>query len=160
MRQLGSYDEAMADDTLAERELEAWRTSIRMLELLRTRLEQQLQASSGLSFADYTVLSLLSEAPDGRMRVYELGKAANWEKSRLHHQLKRMGNRGLVDREPCGSRGIDAVLTTKGRAAIEEAAPSHAREVRHLFVNRLSPEQLNQFAQLAEIILEHLEIGR
>ncbi|OLT48235.1 transcriptional regulator [Saccharomonospora sp. CUA-673] len=149
----------MADDRLTERELQAWRTSIRMLELLRTRLEQQLQAGSGLSFADYTVLSLLSDAPDGRMRVYELGKAANWEKSRLHHQLKRMGDRGLVDRERCGSRGVDAVLTTTGWAAIEEAAPSHAREVRHLFVNRLSPEQLDQFAELADIVLEHLETG-
>lgn len=150
----------MADDKLTERELRAWRTSIRMLELLRSRLEQQLQASSGLSLADYSVLASLSEAPEGRMRVYELGQAAGWEKSRLHHQLKRMASRGLVDRQPCGSRGIDAVLTAKGRAAIEQAAPSHAREVRHLFVNRLSAEQLDQFAQLAGIILKHLETGR
>src|SRR5690349_9681292 len=104
----------MADEGLTERELAAWRTSVRMLELLRSRLEQQLQADSGLSLADYAVLSVLSETPGGRMRLYELGQAVNWEKSRLHHQLARMAKRGLVDREPCGSRGIEAAITGRG----------------------------------------------
>jgi hypothetical protein len=73
MHQLGGYDEAVADEGLTERELAAWRTSVRMLELLRGRLEQQLQADSGLSLADYAVLSVLSETPGRRMRLYELG---------------------------------------------------------------------------------------
>ncbi|GAA2113945.1 MarR family winged helix-turn-helix transcriptional regulator [Streptomyces synnematoformans] len=146
----------MAPQVLTERELRAWRTSFRMLELLRTRLEQQLQASSGLSNADYTVLALLSEAPDRRLRVFELGRAAGWEKSRLHHQLTRMGTRGLVVRERCGSRGMYAVITEKGRAALREAAPGHAREVRRLFVDRLTPEELDRFAGLAGTILDGL----
>ncbi|RSN11190.1 transcriptional regulator [Streptomyces sp. WAC 05977] len=128
-----------------------------MLELLRTRIEQQLQASSGLSNADYTVLALLSEAPDGRMRVYELGRAASWEKSRMHHQLTRMGKRGLVTRERCGSRGMEAVITANGLTALKQAAPSHAREVRRLVVDRLTPEELDQFAGIATTILEHLQ---
>lgn len=141
---------------LTVRELQAWRTSVQMLELLRTRLEQQLQASSGLSFADYAVLSLLSEAPDGRMRVYELARAADWEKSRLHHQLTRMGKRGLVDREPRGSRGMDAVITAKGLEAIRKAAPGHSREVRRRFVDCLTPEELDQFAGFARTVLDGL----
>ncbi|MBO0822273.1 MAG: MarR family transcriptional regulator [Actinobacteria bacterium] len=127
-----------------------------MLELLRTRIEQQLQACSGLSMADYAVLSLLSEAPDGRMRVYELARAADWEKSRLHHQLTRMGKRGLVDRESCGSRGIYAVITAKGLAAIKEAAPGHSKEVRRSFVDCLAPEELDKFAEIAGTILQNL----
>src|SRR3954467_14210938 len=119
----------MAQLGLTERELRAWRTSFQLLEMLRTHIEQQLQASSGLSNADYTVLALLSEAPHRRMRQYELGKAAGWEKSRLHHQLARMSNRGLVARERCGSRGMDAVLTADGLAALEKAVPGHAEEV-------------------------------
>lgn len=146
----------MPRDGLTERELRAWRTSLEMLELLRTRIEQQLQASSGLSNADYTVLALLSEAPEGRMSVYQLGRVAGWEKSRMHHQLTRMGNRGLVTRERCGSRRMDAVITTKGLAVIEEAAPSHAREVRRLFVSCLTPEELAQFGGIAGKVLDHL----
>jgi hypothetical protein len=45
-----------------------------MQELLRTRIEQQLQAGSGLSYADYSVLAVLSEAPEGRLRPYELSR--------------------------------------------------------------------------------------
>jgi DNA-binding MarR family transcriptional regulator len=75
----------VAEEDLTGRELAAWRTSIRMLETLRSRLEQQLQADSGLSLADYAVLSVLSEASSGRMRLHELGEAVGWEKSRLHH---------------------------------------------------------------------------
>ncbi|AXB48700.1 transcriptional regulator [Amycolatopsis albispora] len=128
-----------------------------MLELLRTRIEQQLQASSGLSNADFTVLALLSEVPDGRMRVYELSRMANWEKSRMHHQLTRMCKRGLVARERCGSRGMEAVITAKGLTALTQAAPSHAQEVRRLVIDRLTREELDQFADIAATILENLQ---
>jgi DNA-binding MarR family transcriptional regulator len=142
---------------LTEHELSAWRTSIRMMELLRTRLEQQLQAGSGLSNADYAVLSALSEAPERRLRAYELGQMLGWEKSRLHHQITRMHKRDLITRERCGSRGIHVVLTAKGLAAIKEAAPGHAREVRRLFIDRLTPDELDQMAGIAGTILDYLE---
>ncbi|RKT90085.1 DNA-binding transcriptional regulator, MarR family [Saccharopolyspora antimicrobica] len=147
----------MAQLGLTERELRAWRTSFRMLELLRMRVEQQLQSSSGLSNADYTVLAVLSEAPEGRMRVYELGRVAGWEKSRMHHQLTRMSGRGLITRERCGSRGMHAVITAKGLATLKDAVPGHAREVRRLFVDRLTPEELDQFADTAAKILDNLQ---
>lgn len=146
----------MAAQDLTERELEAWRTSFQMFERLRARIERQLQRAGGLSMADYSVLSLLSDAPDGRMRVFELGRAAGWEKSRLHHQLTRMTKRDLVDRQPCGPRGMDAVITEHGREVIETAAPSHSAQVRALFVDRLTPAQLDEFAHLASIVLDHL----
>jgi DNA-binding MarR family transcriptional regulator len=150
------YGGGMERQELTARELSAWRAIFQMQELLRNRIEQQLQATSGLSNADYSVLALLSEAPSGRMRAYELGQAAGWEKSRLHHQLTRMGARGLISREPHGSRGIDAVITAKGLAAITEAVPGHARQVRRLLIDRLSPGQLDQLAELANAILDGL----
>ena len=59
----------------------AWRTFYEMQEVLRGRLEQQLLADNGLSNADYTVLVALSEAVDGRLRTYELGRRLGWEKA-------------------------------------------------------------------------------
>lgn len=150
----------MGNEGLTERELEAWRRSIRMLEMLRSRLEQHLQADSGLSLADYSVLSVLSETPGGRLRLYELGREVSWEKSRLHHQLTRMAKRDLVDREPCGSRGIEAAITAHGLAVIREAAPGHARAVRQLFVDPVSPAELEQFAEIADTILRNLDTGQ
>lgn len=150
----------MATERLTDREQAAWRTSIRMLETLRSRLEQQLQTDSGLSFADYSVLSTLSEAPGGRMRLYELGEAVSWEKSRLHHQLTRMAKRSLIDREAYGSRGVEAAITEHGFAVIRDAAPGHARAVRELFIDSLTAEQLEQFAEIGGIVLGNLESGQ
>ncbi|SFH74770.1 hypothetical protein [Amycolatopsis regifaucium] len=52
---------------------------------------------------------------------------------------------------------MEAVITTKGLTALEQAAPSHAQEVRRLVVDRLTPEELDQFAGTATTILENLQ---
>ena len=147
----------MEQQGLTERELRAWQAFFQMQELLRARIEQQLQACGGLSNADYTVLVVLSEAPDMRLRAYEISRITGWEKSRLHHQLTRMCTRGLVKRERCGSRGIDVVITPKGLTTLKEAAPGHAKEVRRLFIDRLTPGQLDQLADIATTVLDGLQ---
>ena len=147
----------MEQQGLTEHELRAWRAFAEMQHLLMAHIEQQLQADSGMSTADYVVLSLLSEAPDGRLRPYELARVAGWEKSRLHHQLTRMSSRGLITREPYGSRGMHAVITPKGLAKLMAAFPGHAQEVRRRFTSQLTREQLDQFAGIATIIVDNLK---
>lgn len=66
---------------------------MQMQEPLGSRLEQQVQRHSNLSNADDTVLVVLSETPGMRRRIYEPGQLIGWEKSRLNHQLTRMGQR-------------------------------------------------------------------
>jgi len=141
---------------LTEHELRAWRAFAEMQWLLMARIEQQLQASSGMSTADYAVLAVLSEAPGGQLRLYELARKVSWEKSRLHHQLTRMCARGLVARERSGSRGICALITAGGLAALKEAVPGHVEEVRRLFTGPLTPGQLDQFTRIAAAILDNL----
>jgi DNA-binding MarR family transcriptional regulator len=141
---------------LTKREMKAWHPFVQLMEVLRSRIEQQLQAESGLSVADYAVLSQLTEAPEGRMRAYELGHELGWEKSRLHHQLTRMGKRGLVQREAFGPRGIIVAVTTDGRRTIEKAAPAHAQHVRTIFADRLTPTQLDELADISRILLDCL----
>ena len=147
----------MEQQGLTERELRAWRAFTEMQWELMARIEQQLQASNGMSSADYALLALLSEAPDGRLRPYELARIAGWEKSRLHHQLTRMSTRGLITRERYGSRGMHAVITPRGLAKLKEAFPGHSQEVRRLFTGCLTPEQLDQLAGIATTILDNLK---
>ena len=142
---------------LTEREMTAWRTFYEMQEVLRGRLEQQLQEDSGLSNADYTVLVALSEAPGGRQRPVELGRRLGWEKSRLHHQLTRMCRRGLVQRRSGGGRAIYAAITAVGRKALTSAAPRHRQHVRHLVLDRLTPQQIDQLAVISRTILDGLD---
>jgi DNA-binding MarR family transcriptional regulator len=144
---------------LDDREMRAWRQFVTMQAQLRARLARHLQRDSGLSEADYEVLVQLSEAPCGRQRVFELGRATQWEKSRLSHHLTRMEQRGLVARETCptDSRGAFVVLTDAGRAAIEQAAPQHVEHVREWFIDALAPEQLDALAEMSDAILERLD---
>lgn len=133
----------MSDNWLTEEEQQIWRSYLGVESLLPVNLNRQLQASSGLSIAEYAVLVQLSEEPEGRMRPFELGKALNWEQSRLSHQIARMENREFVVREQCESdkRGAFIVLTAHGRSAIEAAAPGHVATVRRLVFDPLTPEE-------------------
>lgn len=144
---------------LRDDEQRAWRGLIAMTSQLDARLNRQLQESSGLSLADYDVLVALSEAPDGRLRVFEVAAQLGWEQSRLSHHLTRMQRRGLVERQECRTdrRGAYAVLTDAGRTAIVAAAPSHVDAVRQLVFDDLSPEQVRQLAELTAAVLARLQ---
>ena len=122
------------------------------------RTARELQRESGLSGPDYEVLVNLSEAPNGRLRAFELGRATQWEKSRLSHHISRMVDRGLVRRESCptDSRGAFVALTAAGRKAIDAAAPLHVEHVRRLFIDSLTPEQLDALAEISEAVLAKL----
>ncbi len=143
---------------LDERENHAWRSFLAVQALLRRVLGKELQAATGLSDADYAVLVHLSEAPDGRLRPFELGMAADWEKSRLSHHLTRMERRGLVERRVCpsDSRGAVVALTPAGRTAIEQAAPFHVGQVRRLFLSAMSGEELTTLATICDALLARL----
>ncbi len=85
------------------------------------------------------MLVALTGQPDGRLRLTRLGHELGWEKSRISHQVKRMAERGLVEKCRSGDDGRGAVVQVSplGRQRIEAAAPSHVEAVRRLFVDRL-----------------------
>ena len=140
---------------LNAREERSWRALQFMQMRLEGELARQLASDSGLSYPDYLVLVALTDRPDGRTRLFELGHVLGWEKSRLSHQVGRMADRGLVKKEPCDTdrRGSFVAITRRGHRAIEAAAPGHARAVRRLFVDLLTPSQLDAIGKAAEIVL-------
>lgn len=143
---------------LDDREARAWRGYTRMRIELEAELSRRLSRGPGLSHSDYSVLVELSEAPGGRLRAFQLGRALRWEKSRLSHHLKRMEARGLVCREDCAEdgRGSEVLLTDAGRATIQAAAPAHVEDVRALMIDHLAPAQLDALADIAEVVLAAL----
>ena len=143
---------------LNEREERAWRALQFMQMRLTGRLARDVAATSELSYPDYVVLVALTDRPDGRMRLFELGAVLGWEKSRLSHHVGRMAERGLVTKERCGDdrRGAYVVVTKRGRQAIDAAAPRHLETVRRLFIDRLTPRQLETIGAAAEAVLAGL----
>jgi DNA-binding MarR family transcriptional regulator len=144
---------------LTDDEQQAWRGLLRMTSQLNARMNRQLQDDYGISLADYDALVVLSEAPAGRRRVFELADALAWEQSRVSHQLARMQRRGLVAREECptDARGAFVVLTETGRAAIERAAPAHVETVRQLVFDGLSRDQLAALTAVSSSVLDRLQ---
>jgi DNA-binding MarR family transcriptional regulator len=127
-----------------KQQLGTWRAFIETTEQLRSALAARLQAESGLSPSDYAVLLALHDADDHRIRSSVLATRIGWQRSRLSHHLGRMERRGLIDRQECptDSRGAEIVLTPTGDAAFRRATVPHLRAIRELFVDALSPEQL------------------
>jgi len=144
---------------LDEDEQASWRGYLKMSNLLSAHLNRRLIAASGLSDGEYGVLVVLSEAPESRLRSFEIARGLQWEKSRLSHQLKRMEARGLIARAECPSdaRGAFIVLTHAGREAIEAAAPRHVDDVRRYFFDLLTPKQLQVLDDIAAAIVATIE---
>jgi DNA-binding MarR family transcriptional regulator len=144
---------------LSDREMYAWIGYRRMRLLLDLALQRDLASQRGLSEADYDVLSNLSTAPDQRMRLSDLARYMRWSTSRLSHQITRMQQRGLVDRQECAGdgRGSMLVLTADGVVAIQAAAPGHVASVRKHFIDLLSPEEIDVLGALAHRVVDRLE---
>jgi DNA-binding MarR family transcriptional regulator len=146
---------------LTEEEQRAWRSYIRLAQLLMRQLDRDLHAF-GLSMHDYEILVELSEAPGSRLRMTELADRTAQSRSRLSHQVNRMETKGLVSREECAGdkRGTFAVLTAQGEATIKKVAPFHVASVREHFIDQLDPGELTALAGACEPILEKLRLIR
>lgn len=125
-------------------EQSAWRALLRAHSRVLQRLDRELMAVQNIPVAEYAVLVVLSESPDGRMRMSELADELLLSPSGLTRRLDAMVNQGLVERVRCANdrRGSFAVITPLGRKRIEEAAPDHVRHVRKYFVDLLSRDDL------------------
>jgi DNA-binding MarR family transcriptional regulator len=127
----------------------AWLAFLEVSHRLDRVIEQQLRQDAGLSHAQYEILSRLEPAPGGRLRMSELADVIIVSRSGLTYQVTQLERAGMVRREKDANdeRGILAVLTAAGRAALLRAAPGHVRVVRHYLIDGLTPAQLSALAE-------------
>src|SRR5215216_6487136 len=144
---------------LTEQQERLWRRWLMLNARLSAILHKELHDDAGLSMPDYEVLVHLTDSPDGRIRVTDLARLLQWERSRVSHHVTRMQRRRLVLRVECAEdgRGAFIVLTPQGRAAIERAAPGHVSTVRRLVFDALSPEEVAALATIIEKALAQLD---
>lgn len=144
---------------LSDDEQRLWRRWLRVNALLPATLHRALQADSGLSLPDFEVLVHLTDSPEGRVRVGDLARALQWERSRVSHHVTRMERRHLVTREGCSddARGAFVVLTSQGQQAIEQAAPGHVRAVRGCVFDQLTQDEVEVMSRALARIQSRLE---
>jgi DNA-binding MarR family transcriptional regulator len=120
-----------------------WRDLTAMRATVERALEQRLQRDAGISGADFDVLHALTTADDHRLRAGALAESLGWEKSRISHQVRRMAERGLVERADCPTdlRGTWVVLTGTGADAFATASCGYVETLDRVFFSRVEPDQ-------------------
>ncbi|CAN5207822.1 MarR family transcriptional regulator [soil metagenome] len=144
---------------LDQRQQAAWVRLASVLELLPAALDTQLRRDSDLIHFEYFVLAMLSEAPKRTLRMSALAALTSATAPRLSHVVKRLEDRGLVQRFPCpeDARATNASLTAAGWRKVRQAAPGHLATVRYNVIDALSPQQLGQLTDIADAILGRLD---
>jgi DNA-binding MarR family transcriptional regulator len=140
-------------------EREAWLRLIGVVELLPGALDAQLRRDAGLTHFEYYVLAMLSEAPERTLRMTALAQRTNATLPRLSHVVRRLEDRGLVERFPCpqDGRATNARLTGMGWDAVVAAAPGHVSTVRRNVLDPLTDEQVVQLREIADALLTRLD---
>jgi DNA-binding MarR family transcriptional regulator len=135
---------------LDEAELAAWRGLLRVHAALVKELDAALEASHGLPLTSYEVLRSLRKSPDGKLRMAELAEHALLSRSGMTRLIDRLEREGMVGRTTCDKdgRGCYAVLTERGRAAVDEARATYVDVVRSSFVRHFSLDEMQELAGL------------
>ena len=135
---------------LTAQEEHLWRGWLKLNAELASTLQRELSKTPVCRYR-ISRSCRLTDNPEGRVQVTELAGLLQWERSRVSHHITRMERRGLVGRLECSEdgRGAFVVITSQGRAAIEEAAPGHVMAVRRLMFDALNEEEK---AALAAVI--------
>jgi DNA-binding MarR family transcriptional regulator len=144
---------------LTPEERAAWLRLVGVVELLPGALDAQLRREADLTHFEYYVLAMLSEAPSRTLRMTALAARTNATLPRLSHVVRKLEERGLVERSPCpgDGRATNARLTDAGWDKIRASAPGHVDAVRHHVIDALTPEQLAQLADIAGALLQRLD---
>jgi DNA-binding MarR family transcriptional regulator len=144
---------------LTDDELAAWIRLVGVVELLPGVLDAQLRRDAGLTHFEYYVLAMLSESPQRTLRMTALAARTNATLPRLSHVVRRLEERGLVERSACSqdARATNARLTEEGWRKLRDTAPGHVATVREHVIDALTPEQVGQLGEIAEAILGRLD---
>ncbi|MBD3777918.1 MAG: MarR family transcriptional regulator [Micrococcales bacterium] len=131
-----------------------WRAYLGLSREFFTALERGLGAEAGVSVADLELLEPLLAAGEPGLRAKDLAAAAEWQDSRVSHQLRRMELRGLVtrSRDRQDARGTVVALTEAGTAAARAAQATRRVMVGDLLLGPLDPAQVRSLEEIAALV--------
>lgn len=146
---------------LSDAEQRMWRAYLDSTRLLLRELEVQLVADGGITFADFEVLVLLSEAQHRRLRMGELTEAAVATRGGTAGAVSRLARAGWLRRIGCqeDKRGWFAELTESGQEKLESVSAGHVDALRRNLFDLLSPRDVDLFAHAYTQIRANLVDG-
>jgi DNA-binding MarR family transcriptional regulator len=139
-------------------EREAWLALVSVTTLLPAALDSELQVQAKITLFDYTVLAMLSEAPDHILAMSELASRTSSSLSRLSHVVKKLEGRGWVKRSRSAedARVTIAELTDDGWGIIVSLAPEHVASVQKLIFQGLDDRDVAELARIGQKLVGRL----
>ena len=137
----------------------AWELYFTTTARLTERIEASLKCNAGLSMPEYSVLLMTDRAGELGIRPSVLAHTVVFSRSRLTHTMKRLESRGLIARRPCqgDGRGGLVFLTEAGKCLFDEAALVQRDVIRQLFLNDISPEEIDTLTALFRRVAARLD---
>lgn len=143
---------------LSDAEHQAWRAYLDGTRLLLRTLDQQLTRDADMSFTDFEILVILSEAPERRLRMRELADAMTTTRGGATRACGRLVTAGWVRRVECedDKRGMMAELTDEGADKLAAVSPGHVVEVRKRMFDHLSPRDVAVLGRVFDEMREQM----
>lgn len=125
-------------------EIAPWRAFLHAHARLTRRLDEELQASHGLSLAEYDALVQLANSPRRRMRMSTLADRVLLSRSGITRLVDRLVADGMVERSACptDARGAEAAITPAGLDRLRTASMTHLDGVHRLFLDVIPQTEL------------------
>ena len=144
------YGESM-EQLLTNAEMARWIQWKQATSTVMDAVTSEIAQATGLSSADFAVLTRVVEEGGGSLRQQRLSDDLGWERSRLSRHLARMELRGLVNRGGTTTERIVSV-TGDGRDIVKNARVAHAAAVRRNLLAAIPDEAVDQFWALIALL--------
>lgn len=134
--------------------MEAWINLLRAHAVTTRQFNAELLAAHGLTINDFDVLAQLARAPEKALKRIDLSERVLLTPSGITRLLKGLEQAGYVSNRPCAedARVTYAVLTPRGEQKLAEARETHVADVREVFSQLFSVDELETLAELLERI--------
>ena len=131
-------------------EQEAWVGWVRASQLVMEAIEQELKEAGFPPLAWYDALLELDGAPEGKLRLSELGEKMLLKKFNVTRLVDRMEKEGYVTRVACDTdaRGAYAAITPKGKKRRVAMWSSYRDAVHKHFLAHLSEKEMSQLSSM------------
>ncbi|WP_230987289.1 MarR family winged helix-turn-helix transcriptional regulator [Mycolicibacter heraklionensis] len=144
MEETGAQGPTMRLPGLEDIEQNSWHEFVESSTGLLAALNRSLMGRHRLDLSELRLLDVLAKSDTGSVRMSDLAAALMLLRSRVTWLTRRLESRGLVRRIPIpgDGRGVRAELTPEGRMRLGEARKTYAEQIRRLYVNQMSRQQM------------------
>ena len=125
--------------------MEAWRRFLKAHAAVVGAIEEDLERRGHVPLEWYDVLVAISDAPQGRLRLKDLGRELVLTRSGATRLADKLEVAGLLERQRVHDdrRGVILSLTASGRRALRSAWPIYARGITDRFLAKLTSGEVD-----------------